>query len=647
MYTHTYGHSPFVSPMPVKRISSEYPSGHPLTTTTTTTITTAPVAPLPADPRWIDSVDRVMEVVEGHMKLLETPLSYAQLRTNPSAVALLSSLTLLFNQCEFKGVVFGLMNCLYSYREGAEEESIDQSRSWACEIIAIRVVRALSPINVVRVLALDWHVKSTQGGVIGMDDSDDDEEEAMIDEDDEKYQLLSALEVAIMAEAKFFLNSPAVQRALTDIWKGNIEFFSSIDDEGYHARKEITVFIPNQFWAGYARLRVPRYRFAIQEINFAIVLCLLFAVLTQQSSTVTVAEVLMDVWLAGMTYDEYGQMQSAGSYGLYAANPWSFFDMGMIVVFLAWLAVRALSWVEPMHIPSYLPFNVLALEALFLVPRFFSTLSLFRAYGSLIPTLKEMIMDFLKFIVIVVALFAGFFVTFLSLGRSSYTADAMFWLLVRIFFGSSYLGFDEMSNISPVFGPPLMVVFCILSNFLLVTILISILSNSFAKNNSKEQYGFIFAVSCVESIISDHLAVFIPPLNLLQLIFIRPLRLILPSKHRTINRAKFRLLKITHAPFVVLVSIYERFAHLTVPPGYTVVINQAMTAAAHEDDDDDDEPVSPTHPLQKSKLPGEQSGDEQSIASNTPVEIEKLRAEVRELSELVKETLEQLKLAKS
>ena len=54
-----------------------------------------------------------------------------------------------------------------------------------------------------------------------------------------------------------------------------------------------------------------------------------------------------------------------------------------------------------------LAYDVLGLEALFLVPRIFSLLSLNRYFGTLIPCLKEMTKDFVKFLSLVVILYLG------------------------------------------------------------------------------------------------------------------------------------------------------------------------------------------------------------------------------------------------
>lgn len=57
-----------------------------------------------------------------------------------------------------------------------------------------------------------------------------------------------------------------------------------------------------------------------------------------------------------------------------------------------------------------LAFNVFSLEALFMVPRICSILSLSPYWGTLIPCLREMGKDFIKFMVLVVIVRISFYV---------------------------------------------------------------------------------------------------------------------------------------------------------------------------------------------------------------------------------------------
>lgn len=153
----------------------------------------------------------------------------------------------------------------------------------------------------------------------------------------------------------------------------------------------------------------------------------------------------------------------------------------------------------------------------------------------------------------------GFLTTFSLLARDQFTLSFMSWTLIKVFFGSSYLGFDIMSDINPVLGPPLMLIFVTLTNILLVTSLISILSDSFSKviSHAKEEYLFVYSVYVLEASTSNRLTHFYPPMNLIPLILVRPMRLFVPSEK--LRRSRILLLKVTHAPFVGAIWLYETF----------------------------------------------------------------------------------------
>jgi hypothetical protein len=103
--------------------------------------------------------------------------------------------------------------------------------------------------------------------------------------------------------------------------------------------------------------------------------------------------------------------------------------------------------------------------------------------------------DFIKFMVLVVVIYFGFLTTFSLVGRDSYTFNDMTGFLTRIFFGSSATGFDIMHNIDPVFGPPLMIIFVILSSILLTGSLTGMLSNSFSRviTHAREEYLYVYS----------------------------------------------------------------------------------------------------------------------------------------------------------
>lgn len=203
-------------------------------------------------------------------------------------------------------------------------------------------------------------------------------------------------------------------------------------------------------------------------------------------------------------------------------------------------------------------FDILALEALFMVPRIFSFLSLSPYWGTLIPCFKEMGKDFLKFMVFVVVIYLGFLTTFSLVGRNTFSFSRITMILTKIFFGSSGVGIEVMNDIDLVFGPPLMLLFICLSSFLLTGSLTGMLSNSFSRviGHAREEYLYVYSVYVLEASTSSRLTHFLPPLNLISLVVFRPLRLFLHSENH-FRAGRIVLLRITHAPIVGIIRLYE------------------------------------------------------------------------------------------
>ncbi|RDH38453.1 hypothetical protein BDQ94DRAFT_165593 [Aspergillus welwitschiae] len=73
--------------------------------------------------------------------------------------------------------------------------------------------------------------------------------------------------------------------------------------------------------------------------------------------------------------------------------------------------------------------------------------------------------------------------------------------------------------------------------------------------HAREEYLFQLSIYVLESSNSRRLTYFMPPLNLIPLLCIRPMRLFLPAEH--IRRVRIVLLRATHLPFVALIWAYE------------------------------------------------------------------------------------------
>lgn len=72
-----------------------------------------------------------------------------------------------------------------------------------------------------------------------------------------------------------------------------------------------------------SRLRVPLYLKVFETLFFAMFLALYYAVLVNRDEKhVTVAEVMLYIWIASFAYDEFVDWSDAGQTSFYASDFW-------------------------------------------------------------------------------------------------------------------------------------------------------------------------------------------------------------------------------------------------------------------------------------------------------------------------------------
>ncbi|KAF1964575.1 hypothetical protein BU23DRAFT_594080 [Bimuria novae-zelandiae CBS 107.79] len=563
---------------------------------------------LPPTPRWpaeepevpeINGSDDLGELVRKLsfyiVQAITLPHSFEELRTTAPARALAPLVSYLSDQCHHRNIVHALLALKAHFttlEETSDEPGVNEARGYACEYVAWQFLTSLTERDTIEFLLYEIQPPPSPS-----DRNSDTEQEqdngsvpvsessallgsrrtssyfgtdsvhagpmassAQPDKFTAQFENLSALEIAAVSNSKKFLKQRPVQKIINGLWRGDIVFWDSL---GVNSIKEPKLYNPRKA-DPFCRLRVPRYLKIFETLYFAIFLGLYYIVLTHRSfSRVTPAEVLLYIWIAGFAYDEFGEFNDAGQLSFYASDFWWTWDISIVVVGLIFCVLRVVG----LHLHGDastdtidLAYDVLGLEALFLAPRIFSLLSLNPYFGTLIPCLKEMTKDFVKFLSLVVILYLGFLTTFVLLARGTYKPSEMSWILIKVFFGSSYLGFDVAQQISPYFGPPVMLIFVALTNILLITSLISLLSNSLSKvlEHARDEYLFIYSVYVLEASSSNRLTYYLPPLNLIPLL-LRPLRLVLPSER--LRSARIILLKATHLPFVGAIWVYEKLFH--------------------------------------------------------------------------------------
>ncbi|KAH7097404.1 receptor-activated Ca2+-permeable cation channel [Auriculariales sp. MPI-PUGE-AT-0066] len=435
-----------------------------------------------------------------------------------------------------------------------------ESRATCAELLAIKVAtrfaqhdahkidshdRAVAHLKLVTALTKSWDP------LAGATAAALDEIRHTVGDDDELTQPASALDAAISTKSKRFLSHALVQDVVEEIWNGKIEFTTlstrAVLADNYKTR-QVAFY---DCWDGpvlnHYRLRVPKYGAILEFLNFVLLFAsFLICISNRDFHEVTTWEIVFNVMAVAFLLEEYTAAQEHGL-NIYMANIWNGFDTAIITD-------QGLANND--GAASELAFDILACEALILFPRmaFFAM-----SDNVVIIALQGMIKEFCFFIFLAAICFSGFLFTLWKLAAGTKTVGSIAWLMVQVSFGNTYLSFQQASDFHKTFGPTLMVLFAAMSNTLLVTILISILSNTYSRidANATQEYLYQFAVSTMEGVKGDALFCYQPPFNLVAYVVLFPASYLV-SPH-TFHRLNVFLMRLTSFPILIVITVYERY----------------------------------------------------------------------------------------
>jgi hypothetical protein len=227
---------------------------------------------------------------------------------------------------------------------------------------------------------------------------------------------------------------------------------------------------------------------------------------------------------------------------------WNGIDSCFCLCFLLYLCFLANGNGEAGH-------AILTCAAVLLFPRLaFVALS----NNLLVLALRAMMADFVFLMMLAAFCFLGFLYALWILGAGRYSVYDISKWMIWIWFGLDATGLELAQNFHSFWGPVLFVAYACLSTTLLLTVLVSILATRFADINRDaiEEYMFRRAVVVFEGIKSDAIFNYWPPVNLLALIFLVPIRFVItPRRFHSLNVLCTR---ISAGPILILVALCER-----------------------------------------------------------------------------------------
>ncbi|KAJ3854678.1 hypothetical protein EV368DRAFT_72760 [Lentinula lateritia] len=525
---------------------------------------------LAPSPEYLASV-KVFPLIPAIKKeiIVYSPLTWDQLTASDISFSIVRPIVFKFARLKNLAIVYACL-VVRSYFLGESSNDlayagVNLSRANLCELIATKLLShfAADHIQLVAVLTTSWNP------LAGATSSFVDEVQQVLrcDDDDLNYPQ-SALEMAISTKSTKFLASPVTQKVVNDIYTGRVVFSiaatrSVLADNYKHRSIQFYNWREAPFLDHY-RLRVPKYGAILEFLNFAVLLLTFILCLSNQNTEgMNFWESVFILFAVCFALEEYTASTEHG----WGIIMWNVFDTSFLAIFCVYLVLRLRGIVNGDSASSEMAFDILACGACILLPRFeFINLTALR------KALRAMIAEFIFFIGIASICFSGLLFTLWTLdfpegvvasagstkqfeeGEHQWTLKSISWLMVQIWFGNTYLSFGQASSFHPVLGPILMTCFAALSNTLLLTILISILSNTVARIDA---YLFQFTISTIEGVKTDPLFSYQPPFNVLAFLILKPASWIVSP--RALHSLNVFLIKLTSFPILLVIGIYERY----------------------------------------------------------------------------------------
>ncbi|KAJ9252008.1 hypothetical protein DTO207G8_5037 [Paecilomyces variotii] len=525
----------------------------------------------------------------------ETTLTWDQLRSPQVSQFLVKPIQQQIMASHFsRATLYALMaNCLQFNKEvhlNPGNSGTNRTRAMVCELLAIKLLKEYTTRELIDALSYDFyplqgHTPPTTGSTLRGPGWSSSQRTKRLP----GTARISCLEIAIRTQAKRFLAHPLVVQQLEAIWAGTIVFHSAADNlhrqssdtpqqhaigygsfaaktqpagDGRDAmalRRSVTLYDPRDASLfKLSRLRVPRYRQFLSTCSFAVLLGLFLAIIIQRPLEITTLEVLFWFWSAGFMLDELVGFNEQG-FSLYIMSFWNTFDLGILLLLICYYCMRIYGVLMPYtrkQMVADQAYDILAANAVLLFPRLFSVLDHYPYFSQLLIAFRMMASDLVAVFILVIVACSGFFVAFtFSFGDRndpSSVAYALFQMLMG-FTPAAWTLWEEYN----VLGKTILTLFLFICHFVVVTILITVLTNSFMAivQNANEEHQFVFAVNTISMVKSDALFSYVAPTNILAWL-ITPLRFCMPFRQFVkINRT---IIKITHFPILFTICFYER-----------------------------------------------------------------------------------------
>ncbi|KAI1208747.1 nonselective cation channel [Annulohypoxylon truncatum] len=448
---------------------------------------------------------------------------------------------------------------LHEQEHMTNRQNVHFTRATLCELVATRILRRFGDDNPgSEGLLLLANILVAGFGPF-QNAPEEVRQEAYLGPAWSQNRTLPALEVAVLTSSKHFLSSTHCQKVVNAIYIGQViytpsTFLDMIPDR--YKQKPISLYEPHEApLLNQYRLIVPRTRNMLEITQFVILLILyLLFMLERKAEYLSILEVAFSVYAFGWVLDQFATLLAHG-WNVYTQNLWSFLDVMFVLVYWAYIILRIYGWKCGQLEPGQQALDVLAMGAPVLVPRLaFNLLS----DNLVFLSLRSMMADFTLLTALAGWCFGGFLLSMVWLAEGRHNIVTISKWMLWIWFGLDGTGISRSTEFHWLLGPTLMVTFAFLGNTLFLTILVSMLSNTFSTivSNATAEIQFRKAVLTLEGVKSDAIFAYQPPFNIIALFILVPMRFVVsPRWFHKIHVATVRTINL---PVLLFIAVIER-----------------------------------------------------------------------------------------
>lgn len=375
---------------------------------------------------------------------------------------------------------------------------------------------------------------------------------------DEVSNPISALELAVDNHSTVIISSTGYQKCISHLWNGWI-IQSDKNPMNYVIYKDIANsnfskhFNPD-------RLKTPKYQNFIEIIISVFYLLLYTNMLNDSNRSIDLLEFIYYFMTFSFALDEFIKFYNIG---LGYFNFWSVFNDSMYLIILASLSLRIIAnYSQNSHfklIYLEISYKFLSCVAPMMWCRLLLYLDSEKFVGAMIVVISKMMKESILFFALLFIINIGFLQGFIGLDSADGKLDKskiLFKSMIKTIIGN--IDFDLFEQLAPPYSGILYYFFVFIIMVILMNILGALFNSSYSLivDKCNEEYLALKASKTLRYIRSPDLDLFIPPLNLFELVFLTiPLSWWLNKvSFKQLNRL---ILTICYSPILLITAVIE------------------------------------------------------------------------------------------